>query len=146
MLTFLSKFSIGILVGPSTPVNARRPLLSATLSHPPTLDNNSNATSHSKTTPVAETACTDASFPLTSSPTIEYFSRPPSLADSPGQAYHDPGTCALLQGTITALKLVQQIVGLSPVPGLQSLVGLVLNITEIVNVGFDVACFSHVKC
>ena len=39
-----------------------------------------------------------------------------------------------LQGTITALKLIQQIVGLAPVPGLQSLVGVVLKIAEVVNV------------
>jgi hypothetical protein len=42
----------------------------------------------------------------------------------------------VLQGTITALKLTQQIVGLAPVPGLQRLVGVVLNISEAVNVSF----------
>ena len=44
---------------------------------------------------------------------------------------------SVLQGTITTLKLVQQIVGLAPIPGLQSLVGVVLNISEVVNVSFD---------
>ena len=115
-------------IPPSTPVNASRPLVLATLPHPPTLDNSSNATSHSKT----------------SLPTIECFSLPPSLVY--GQVYR--GAWAPLQGTIGILRLVQRLVGLSPspVPGLKSLVGLVLNIAEIVNVGFDAACFSHVKC
>ena len=44
---------------------------------------------------------------------------------------------SVLQGTISALKLVQQIVGLAPIPGLQSLVEVVLNISEVANVSFD---------
>ena len=69
--------------------------------------------------------------PLTSSP-VECFPPPPSPADATGQIR----THTVLQGTITALKLIQQIVGLAPVPGLQSLVGVVLNISEVVNVSF----------
>ena len=68
---------------------------------------------------------------LTSSP-IECFLLPPSPADA---THASPSkTQTVLQGTIIALKLIQQIVGLAPVPGLQSLVGVVLNIAEVVNV------------
>ena len=81
---------------------------------------------------------------MASSPTINYFSPPSSPVDDTGQAYRE--TCAPLQETITALKLVQKIVGLSPVSDLKNLVGLVLNIAEIVDVGFDAACFSNMKC
>jgi hypothetical protein len=63
---------------------------------------------------------------------IECFLPPPSLADAIGQSRKQ----TVLQGTISALKLIQQIVGLAPVPGLQSLIGVVLNISEIVNVSF----------
>ena len=64
---------------------------------------------------------------------------PPSPADTTGESR----THTILQGTISALKLIQQIVGLAPVPGLHSLVGVVLNISEIVNVSYlhlPVAC------
>ena len=74
--------------------------------------------------------------PQAASP-IECFPPPSSPADSTVQS----GTQMVLQGTITALKLIQQIVGLAPVPGLQSLVGVVLNILEVVNVSFGAA--SH---
>ena len=114
----------------STSVNASRPLVLATLSHPPTLDNSSIATSHSMTSP----------------PTTEWIVVPPSPTDDTGQAYRE--TSAPLQGTIRIIELVQISVDFSPspVPGLKSLVGLVLNIVEIVNVSFDAACSSHVKC
>ena len=73
------------------------------------------------------------SGPLTSSP-VECFPPPPS----PAYATSQIRTHMVLQGTITALKLVQQIVGLAPVPGLQSLVvRVVLAISELVNVSFD---------
>ena len=45
----------------------------------------------------------------------------------------------------SALKLIQQIVGLVPVPGLQSLVGVVLNISEVINVSFGDTYIWHVK-
>ena len=68
---------------------------------------------------------------------------PPSPADTTGESR----THTVLQGTISALKLIQQIVGLAPVPGLDSLVGVVLNISEIVIVSFGVTyiCQWHVK-
>lgn len=50
-----------------------------------------------------------------------------------------------LKGTITALKLVHQIAGIAPVPGLQGLIGLVLNISEIVNVSFDIARLTYMS-
>ena len=68
---------------------------------------------------------------LTSLP-IECFAPPPSPADATQAG--PSKTQRVLQGTITALKLIQQIVGLAPVPGLQSLVGVVLKIAEVVNV------------
>ena len=46
-------------------------------------------------------------------------------------------TQTILQGTITTLKIIQQIVGLAPVPGFQSLVGVVLNIAQVVDVSFS---------
>ena len=81
---------------------------------------------------------------LTSSP-IECFLPPPSPADATKAG--PSKTQTVLQGTITALKLVQQIVGLAPVPDLQSLVGVVLNISEVVNVSFGATLGynSHVK-
>ena len=81
---------------------------------------------------------TTSGFPgttQTSSPTGIGFPPPPlSLADATGQTRSRTHTA--LQGTITALKLIQQLVGLAPIPGLQSLVGVVLNISEVVNVSF----------
>ena len=71
--------------------------------------------------------------PLTSSP-IEYFPQPPSPADATQADPSKTQTVLQLQGTITALKLIQQIAGLAPVPGLQSLVEVVLKIAEVVNV------------
>jgi hypothetical protein len=90
--------------------------------------------------PTGSTVCTTDRSKQLPSP-IECFLRPPSLADATGQSR----TQTVLQGTISALKLIQQIVGLAPVPGLQSLVGVVLNISEIVNVSFDFTHISHVK-
>ena len=78
-----------------------------------------------------ETLRATTSGPLTSSP-VECFPPPQSPADATSQIR----THMVLQGTITALKLVQQIVGLAPVPGLQSLVRVVLAISELVNVSF----------
>ena len=46
-------------------------------------------------------------------------------------------TQTILQGTIATLKFIQPIVGLAPVPGLQSLVGVVLNIAQVVDVSFS---------
>jgi hypothetical protein len=90
--------------------------------------------------PTGGTVCTADRFKQLPSP-IECFLPPPSLADAIGQSR----TQTVLQGTISALKLIQQIVGLAPVPGLQSLVGVVLNISEIVNVSFSATHISHVK-
>ena len=106
-----NKFSIGRQLGPST-----------------TPDVSSNTAPCSKVTPLEKIRAA-TSGPLTSSP-IECVPPPPSSADATG--HNRPHT--VLQGTITALKLIQQIVGLSPVPGLQSLVVVVLNISEVVNV------------
>ena len=80
---------------------------------------------------------TDQSKPLASS--IVRFPPPPFPADATSQSR----THTVLQGTINALKLVQQIIGLAPVPGLQSLVGVVLNISEAVNVSFTATHISH---
>jgi hypothetical protein len=93
-----------------------------------------DVSSRSKITPVETLRATTSLLtpgPLTSSP-VECFPPPPSPADAACQIR----THTVLQGTITALKLVYQIVGLAPVPGLQSLVGVVLNISEVVNVKF----------
>ena len=65
--------------------------------------------------------------PLTSSP-IECFPPPSSPVDATQAG--PSKTQTVLQGTITVLKLIQQIVGLAPVPGLPSLVGVVLKIAE----------------
>jgi energy-coupling factor transporter ATP-binding protein EcfA2 len=110
----------------STPVNAGRPL---TPSHLPSPDVSPNTASRPKITPVV------TSGPLTSSP-IDCFSPPPSPADAT-QAGRSK-TQTVLQGTITALKVIQQIVGLAPVPALQSLVGVVLNVAQAVNDMYDV--------
>ena len=74
-----------------------------------------------------------------SSPISEYFLLPLSPAPSTSEAY---GGTTVLQRTITALKLVHQLVNVSPVRDLQCLVELVLNVAEIVNVRFDVACLA----
>ena len=63
---------------------------------------------------------------------IECFPPPPSPADAPQAG--PSKTQTVLQGTIIALKLIQQIVGLAPEPCLQGLVGVVLKIAEVVNV------------
>ena len=86
--------------------------------------------------PWTNTSSASSSISLTSSP-IDYLPPPPSPADGTGRGF---GRAMVLQGTITALKLVHQIVGLTPVPGLQGLVELVLNISELVNVGCNDAC------
>ena len=62
----------------------------------------------------------------------------PSPADATGQSRKR----TVLQGTITSLKLIQQIVGLAPIPGLQSLFGVVLNISELVDVSFGTTFIS----
>ena len=76
---------------------------------------------------------------------IECFPLTPFPVDATGQSR----THTVLQGTITTLQFIQQIVGLAPVPGLQSLVGVVLNISEVVNVSFrcysNIHYISHVK-
>ena len=119
-------------IGRSSPsANARRPL---TPCHLPTPDVSPNPMSRSKLTQV-ETLRGATTGPLTSSP-IECFPPPPSPADATPAG--PSKTQTVLQGTITALKLIQQIVGLAPVPGLQSLVGVVLNISEVVNVSFGI--------
>jgi hypothetical protein len=137
-----NKISIGRL-GPSTPVNARQPLDSATPSHLPAPDDSSNTASRSKITPIVETLRETTLGLLSSSgeSPVECFPPPPSLADATGQSR----THTVFQGTITTLKLIQQIVGLAPVPGLQSLVGVVLNLSEVVNVSFGATYVSHVK-
>ena len=91
-----------------------------------------------KTSPAVRTLRASTFGSLTSSPT-ECSPPPPSPADatSTGQST----TRTVLQGTITALKLVQQIVGLAPIPGLQCLVGVVLTLSETVNVSFRAILF-----
>ena len=125
-----NKFSIGRL-DPSTPVNHRQPLVSASPSHLPAPDDSLNTMSPPRISPVVQTMQATTSGSLTSSP-IECLAPPPSPVDATGQSK----TYTVLQGTITALKLIQQIVGLAPVPGLPSLIGVVLNISEVVNVSF----------
>jgi len=121
----IKRFSSLRRLGPSTSVNARQPLVLATPSHFPTQGDSSNTASRPKITPLVKTL---RATTLTSSP-IECRPPPPSPVNATGQRR----THTVLQGTITALKLIQQIVGLAPVPGLQSLVGVVLNISEAVN-------------
>ena len=82
---------------------------------------------------------TDRSNPLASS--IECSLPPPSPLD----ATDESRTYKVLQRTISALKLIQQIVGLAPVPGLPNLVEVVLKISEVVNVSFGATYISHVK-
>ena len=86
--------------------------------------------------------CANASVPPTSPPTTECFS--PPLSTDIDEVYDR--RCTALQGTITALRLVKQMVGLAPVPGLQCLVGLVLNISEMIDVSFDTACIPSANC
>jgi hypothetical protein len=124
----------------ATSVNARQPLDSASSAHLPVPEDSSITASRSKIITVVEMLRATTSGPLTPSPT-ECFPPPPSPADATGQIR----THTVLQGTITALKLVQQIIGLAPVPGLSSLVGVVLNISEVVNVSFGATYISHVK-
>ena len=73
--------------------------------------------------------------------------RPPPPSPSPADTTGESRTHTVLQGTISALKLLQQIVGLTPVPGLYSLIGVVLNISEVVNASFGATYISqwHVK-
>ena len=88
------------------------------------------------------TVRTDRSKSLALALSIECFLPPPSPVDA--TASGQSRTRTVLQGTISALKLIQQIVGLAPVPGLQSLVGVVLNISEVVNASF--LCHPHLAC
>ena len=92
-----------------------------------------------KITPVDTLGVTTSGFP-TSSP-IECFPPPPSPADATGQSR----THTVLQGTIIALKLIKQMVGLDPVPDFQCLVGVVLKISEAVNVSFGATYISYVN-
>jgi hypothetical protein len=125
----LNNFSIGRLGD-----RPGQPLVSAIPCNLQVPNYSSNTALRFKMTPVETLRATTslAPGPLTSSP-VECFPPPPTPADATCQIR----THRVLQGTITALKLVHQIVGLAPVPGLQSLVGVVLNISEIVNVSFD---------
>ena len=66
----------------------------------------------------------------------------PSPVGGSGETYGG----MILDGTIITLKLVQQVVGLAPVPGLQSLVELVLKISKSLNVRFDTADISLFTC
>ena len=127
-----NKFSIGPRTGsPSRPTTPRRF---------PAPDVSSNTASPPKITQV-ETLRGATAGPLTSSP-IECFQVPqPPCSAQAGQSKAQ----TVLQGTITALKLIQQIVGLAPVPGLQSLVGVALNISQVVNVSFCATYILHVK-
>ena len=63
---------------------------------------------------------------------IKCFPPNPSPVGGSGETYGG----MVLDGTIITLKLVQQVVGLAPVPGLQRLVELVLNISKYLNVRF----------
>jgi hypothetical protein len=116
--------------------NGGQPLVSATPS--PNVSSNPVSPALSRLTPVEtlRETCTTLGGPLTSSPvSLRCFPPPPSPADSAQDGQGETHT--ILHGTITALKIVQQIIGLAPVPGLKSLVGVVLNISETVNVNFD---------
>ena len=121
-----NRFSIG-RVGPSTLVNARQSLVLAT----PSPDVSSYTALRSRSPPVEMLRGT-TSGALTSS-TVRCFPLPPPPADSTGQG----GTHTILHGTITALKIVQQIIGLDPVPSLKSLVVVVLSISETLNVSLE---------
>lgn len=72
----------------------------------------------------------NASVPLTIRSVAERSSLP-SPVDSTGEDHG--GTYTVLRGTISSLKGLEQTAGLTLAPGLQSLVGLALNISEIVN-------------
>ena len=61
------------------------------------------------------------------------------LADATGQNRTD----TILQGTILALKVTQQIAGHTPVPWLPGLVGVVLNLLEVVKVSY---CATSTSC
>ena len=92
---------------------------------------------------------TDLADPLTSF--FEYFPQPPSPADATQADPSKTQTVKRLlqfQGTIAALKHIQQIDGLAPVSGLQSLDRVVLNIlvAEVVNVSFSVLPGIHLAC
>ena len=89
--------------------------------------------------PASDSVGADRSKRLASS--IECSLPLPSPADATGESR----THTVLQGTICALKLIQQIVGRAPVPGLPNLVGVVLNISEVVNVSFGATYNLHVK-
>ena len=83
---------------------------------------------------VGATPRVNASVPLTIRSVAERSSVP-SPVDSIGEDHG--GTYTVLRGTISSLKGLKQTAGLTLAPGLQSLVGLALNISEIVNVSFD---------
>jgi hypothetical protein len=85
---------------------------------------------------------TSLTVPLSvmSKPITKCFPPNPSPVGGSGETYGG-GTC---DGTIIALKLVQRVVGLVPVPAVQSLVELVLNISKILNVRFDIR--RHLTC
>ena len=72
---------------------------------------------------------------------IECSLPPASPADATGESR----THTVLHGMISSLKLIQQIVVLAPVPGFPNLVGVVLNISEVVNVSFGATYILHVK-
>ena len=88
---------------------------------------------------VGATPRVNASVPLTIQSVAERSSVP-SRVDSIGEDHG--GTYTVLRGTISSLKGLEQTAGLTLAPGLQSLVGLALNISEIVNVSFD----THASC
>ena len=104
-------------------------------------------TSH---TPLQSAESSNTVLPRAKGPTSgtvpkDRFKPPPRLQRPPYRANatrHDK-TRAVLQGTITSLQLIQNIVGLAPVPGLQSLVGMVLQISRVVEVSFGATHISH---
>ena len=84
--------------------------------------------------PTSDAVGTDRSKLLPVASPIECSLPPSPLADATGGISR---THTVLQGTISALKPIQQISGLALVPGLPNLLGVVLNISEVVNVSFD---------
>ena len=84
--------------------------------------------------PTSDTVGTDRSKLLPVASPIECSLPPSPLGGVTGGISR---THTVLQGTISALKPIQQISGLALVPGLPNLVGVVLNISEVVNVSFD---------
>ena len=89
--------------------------------------------------PTSVTVRTNRSKPLPVAPSMSCFPPPPSPADATRRSR----THTVLQGTINSLQLIQNMVALAPVPGLQGLVGVVLYISKVVDVSFGATYISQ---